>query len=103
MGFWLGYAAGKAAADLVRDELGDSVGRSGDEGYLLPDEVARQEACRRLAASSEVDAGNIDVSVLSGELALRGRVREAQMKAHAEALSADVPGVTRVRNELAVG
>jgi len=103
MGFWLGYAAGKAAGDLVRDELGDSSSRSGDEGYLLPDEVARQEACRRLNASSEVDASDVDVIVLSGELTLRGSVREAQMKARAEALCADVAGVTRVRNELGVG
>jgi osmotically-inducible protein OsmY len=103
MGFWLGYAAGKAAADLVRNELGDSGGRSPDEGYLLPDEVARQEACRRLNASSEIDASDVDVVVLSAELTLRGRVRDAQMKARAESLCAAVAGVTRVRNELAVG
>ena len=102
MGFWLGYAAGKAAADLVRDELGERDQRRGGESYILPDERARQEACARLAASSDVDVSAVDVRVLSGELVLRGRVRDASMKARVEALCTNIAGVTSVRNELAV-
>ena|SRR5688572_16103856 len=98
MGFWLGYAAGK----FVRDELAGRDERRGGESYILPDERARQEACARLASSPDVDVSHVEVNVLSGELILRGRVRDPAMKARVEALCTNVAGVTKVRSELAV-
>lgn len=102
MGFWLGYAAGKAVGDLVRDELAQRDERRGGEDYILPDERARQEVCARLASSPDVDATDVEVRVLSGELILRGSVRDATMKARVEALCTNVAGVTKVRSELEV-
>ena len=102
MGFWLGYAAGKAAGDLVRDEHAPRDERRGGEDYIFPDERARQEACARLASSPDVDASDVEVRVLSGELILRGSVRDVPTKARVEALCTNIQGVTKVRSELEV-
>jgi osmotically-inducible protein OsmY len=101
MGFWLGYYLGRAASDLFASER-DASARDPGDSYILPDERARQQACGQLAREPGLDAGEIEVRVLSGELTLTGRVPTEALKLRAQALCTNIAGVTNVRNELAV-
>lgn len=100
MSWWLGYGA-RAVGDLIKSQLASPL-RPGD-GYILPDEQARQAACAQLAASVGLDASKVEVTVLSGVLKLAGNVPSAEMKAQAEQVCAAIAGVSKVENTLSVG
>lgn len=100
MSWWLGYGLTRAVGDLVRREIGPPGRRN--EDYILPDERARQAGCALLAAESELDAGKIELRVLSGELTLLGSVPSEAMRVRAEQICSAIAGVKRVTNELSV-
>lgn len=72
----------------------------GPKGYQRSDERIREEVCERLAASPDVDASDVDVSVDSGTVILSGHVENRIMKRAAEDSVMDVVGVVDVRNDL---
>lgn len=100
MSWWLGYGVTRAVSDLVKGELAGP--QRADDGYLLPDEKARQAACAQLATTAGLEVNTIEVSVLSGVLKLSGSVPSADLKQRAEQLCAAIGGVSRVENELAI-
>jgi len=93
---WLAYHVARSFGALVDRELEGSPDRG--DGYILPDERARQAACAQLAADPDVDAAGLDVRVLSGQLQLSGSVSTAAMKQRALAICARIPGVTSVED-----
>jgi hypothetical protein len=56
----------------------------------------------RLSNDREVNAQNVDIDVRGGVVTLTGRVPSVDAKERAEKLTASVPGINQVRNELAV-
>src|SRR5690349_5472081 len=97
MGWWLSYGVTRAVSDLIKGELA-SPPRPGD-GYILPDEQARQTACAQLIRAG-IDASKLQVTVLSGVLKLAGSVQTAEMKAQAEQVCGAIAGVSKVENAL---
>jgi len=93
---WLGYYVARFVGEQLE-------GRAREDGeYLLPDERARQAACKRLSEDRELDVSAVRLKVLSGELTLEGGVPDLAMKARAEQICVGVPGVAKVVNALRV-
>jgi osmotically-inducible protein OsmY len=80
---------------------GPHAGR-GPRGYTRSDERIREDVCERLCEHGFVDASDIEVRVLSGEVTLLGAVRERQEKRIAEDVAQQIPGVRDVQNQLRV-
>ena len=97
---WLGYYVARGLSDLVQREMAPSGTR--EDGYILPDEHARQRAVARLAEDEGLDASDVEVRVLSGKLILSGRVSDASAKARVEQLCTGIAGVTGIENALLV-
>jgi osmotically-inducible protein OsmY len=72
----------------------------GPRGYTRPDARIREDVCDGLTAHDEIDASEIEVTVLEGEVTLTGTVDDAVAKALAEATAATCRGVRRVRSRL---
>ncbi|HEY3493932.1 MAG TPA: BON domain-containing protein [Polyangiaceae bacterium] len=100
MSWWWGYQATRGLSEWVRRELESP--RDPGDGYILPDERARQAAHVRLAADPGVDSRDVQIRVLSGELRLSGSVPTEPMKVRAAQICAAVVGVASVENELSV-
>ncbi len=66
------------------------------------DAAVATEIEHRLTRDRQVNAQTIDVDVRGGVVTLTGRVTGDAAKQRAEALAAAVPGVTDVRNRIAV-
>jgi osmotically-inducible protein OsmY len=66
------------------------------------DERIRSDVLDRLAMNLEVDANDIDVRVLGGEVTLKGTVPTRQMKYLAHDTAEGVPGVQELHNWLHV-
>jgi len=119
---WTAGAAGSGAYQQpVRwrseTELGSREGRSGNrwgapqssrfgqygkgpKGYVRSDERIREDVSDRLGDDDELDASDITVSVVSGEVRLEGTVLDRYCKHRAEDLVAAVSGVRDVTNNL---
>jgi hypothetical protein len=82
-------------------QRGGYAGR-GPKGYTRTDDRIREEVCERLSRDDDVDASEIEVRVLNGEVTLEGMVQTRSMKHQAEDLAEDVSGVTDVNNQLRV-
>jgi len=67
-----------------------------------PDDDVAARVRTALAASGLPDAANIVVATFNGEAELSGTVRSDHARAEAARVVAGVPGVTAVRNDLAV-
>jgi osmotically-inducible protein OsmY len=66
------------------------------------DTALATEIERRLAADPEVNAQTIKIDVRGGVVTLTGSVVAEGAKSRAEKLTAAVPGVVKVRNEISV-
>jgi osmotically-inducible protein OsmY len=77
---------------------GPFVGR-GPRGYRRSDERIREDVSERLCQHGQLDASDIDVQVVEGEVTLTGSVPTRQAKRLAEDLC-DVSGVREVHNQL---
>lgn len=80
---------------------GPHAGR-GPRGYQRSDERIREDVCDALCEHGYIDASDIEVTVLNGEVTLIGVVRERPQKRMAEDATEDVSGVREVHNQLRV-
>lgn len=74
----------------------------GPKGYRRSDERITEEVNQVLADDDDLDASDIEVSVLGGEVTLTGTVASRQDKRWAEDLVEGISGVTEVQNHLRV-
>jgi hypothetical protein len=72
----------------------------GPKGYVRSDERIREDVCDRLSDDDEVDASEITVTVVGGEVRLEGTVVDRYSKHRAEDLVESVSGVRDVTNNL---
>ena len=80
---------------------GPHAGR-GPRGYQRSDERIREDVCDILCGHGYIDASEIEVTVLNGEVTLIGVVRERPEKRMAEDAVEQVSGVREVHNQLRV-
>jgi hypothetical protein len=80
---------------------GPHTGR-GPRGYQRADERIREDVCDALCEHGYVDASDIEVTVLNGEVTLIGIVRERPQKRMAEDAAEQISGVREVHNQLRV-
>lgn len=71
--------------------------KGGDDATRIEAQVASA-----LADSGKVDASDVTVVLIAGEIVLRGRVDRPEDVAECRKIARSVPGVTSVRTELAV-
>jgi hypothetical protein len=74
----------------------------GPKGYSRSDDRIREDVSDALTRDRSVDASEIEVSVISGAVTLRGSVSDKWMKRRAEDCAEEISGVKDVRNELEV-
>lgn len=74
----------------------------GPRGYQRSDDRIREDAHDRLADDSFVDASDIEVVVLNGEVTLTGTVDRRADKRRAEDICESITGVKNVENRLRV-
>jgi hypothetical protein len=101
MGNWYGAGTygftGFGAARVSRGYAG-----RGPKGYRRSDERIREDVSDRLTWNAEVDASDIEVRVIDGEVTLTGVVEDRRAKRLAEDLAEDVFGVQDIHNQLKV-
>jgi hypothetical protein len=83
------------------DEARNYSGR-GPKGYTRSDERIREDVSDRLTDDWLVDASNIEVTVIGGEVTLAGTVDSRDAKHRAEDCAESVSGVRNVQNSLRV-
>jgi hypothetical protein len=71
-------------------------------GYVRSDERIREDICDAIVMEA-IDAGDVDVTVTTGEVTLSGNVDDKQDKRRLEDIAEQVPGVRTVNNQLRVG
>jgi osmotically-inducible protein OsmY len=74
----------------------------GPKNYRRPDERVREEVCDRLTDNEWLDASDVEVSVVAGEVILTGMVDSRYAKRLAENVAESVGGVLNVQNNLRV-
>jgi hypothetical protein len=72
----------------------------GPRGYARSDDRMREDVCERLSQDDEVDASDVTVTVVKGEVTLEGTVPDRHSKRRAEDIAESVAGVTDVHNRL---
>lgn len=74
----------------------------GPKNYRRPDERLREEVCDRLTDNEWLDASDVEVNVVVGEVILTGTVDSRYAKRLAEHIAESVSGVANVQNNLRV-
>lgn len=74
----------------------------GPKGYTRSDARIQEDVSDRLSDDGALDASNIEVSVVNGEVQLSGFVDSKWAKRRAEDCADDVSGVTHVQNNIRV-
>jgi hypothetical protein len=95
---------GRQAAGFYADSQqprGEHVGK-GPKGYQRSDERIREDVCDRLAQDDALDARNITVTTIKGEVTLEGSVPDRFSKHRAEDIVDSVSGVSDINNRLKV-
>jgi osmotically-inducible protein OsmY len=80
---------------------GPHVGR-GPRGYRRSDERIREDICEQMCDNGELDASEIEILVVGGEVTLQGSVEHRHDKRLAEDLAEQVSGVREVNNQIRV-
>ena len=119
-GSWLDRAADQVRSWFGSDEDDRERGRHGDESrralgrgegkfrgrgpknYRRPDDRLREEVCDRLTDNEWLDASDVEVNVVAGEVILTGMVDSRYAKRLAENIADSVSGVSNVQNNLRV-
>ena len=83
----------------VKDSVKGFFGK-GPKGYKRSDERIQEDVNEALTRHYDVDASDIEVSVLDGEVTLAGTVANRQMKRRAEEAVEFCSGVKDVHNQL---
>lgn len=97
-----GYDIGPGVASEVWMTRGPYTGR-GPRGYQRSDERIKEDVCERLSQNGQLDASDIDIVVVSGEVTLQGQVPNRGDKRLAEDIAESVTGVREVNNQLRTG
>ena len=95
---WPGHETGSAWPRTPRGEFVDR----GPRGYQRSDERVREDICERMARHGDLDASDIEIRVVNGEVTLTGSVPDRHAKRLAEDLAEDVWGVRDVQNQIRV-
>jgi osmotically-inducible protein OsmY len=98
---WGWSAPERAAGPRSGMSRGPFAGR-GPRGYQRSDERIREDICERMCDNDELDASEIDILVVGGEVTLQGSVRDRYDKHLAEDLVEQVSGVREVNNQLRI-
>ena len=111
-GNWLDRAADEVRSWFGRDEDDDdrrrhhaTAGRyrgRGPRNYRRSDDRVRDDINDRLTEHDWLDASDVEVSVVAGEVTLTGSVESRHAKRLAEDIAESVSGVTHVQNNLRV-
>jgi osmotically-inducible protein OsmY len=119
-GSWLDRAADQVRSwfggdedDRERSPRGDEPRRAygrgegkfrgrGPKNYRRSDERLRDEVCDRLTDNEWLDASDVEVNVVAGEVILNGIVDSRYAKRLAENIAESVSGVSNVQNNLRV-
>ncbi len=94
--------------DAERRRRQDEIREAGHKGkgpkeYRRSDERIREDVCDRLSEDSYIDASNVEVRVLNGEVTLDGTIDNRNAKRRAEDIIESISGVSNVQNNLRVG
>jgi|GEM_PF-6598038 len=84
------------------DMRGPDMRGKGPKDYIRSDDRIREVVCEVFTDDPLLDAGDIEVSVVRGEVTLTGTVSARAAKRHAEDLAETVSGVRHVQNNLRV-
>lgn len=119
-GSWLDRAADQVRSWFGGDDDDREGGRRGDEprraygrgegrfrgrgpkNYRRSDERLREEICDRLTDNEWLDASDVEVNVIAGEVILTGTVDSRYAKRLAENIAESASGVSNVQNNLRV-
>lgn len=74
----------------------------GPKNYVRSDDRILEDVCRALTEDPAVDAGDIEVLVISREVTLNGTVPSREQRRRAEDCAEQVPGVAHVQNNVRV-
>jgi hypothetical protein len=74
----------------------------GPRGYHRTDERIFEDVCERLTEHGDIDATDVEVAVVGGEVTLSGTVATRPQKRLAEDIADGVTGVSEVHNRLRV-
>ena len=74
----------------------------GPKGYKRSDDRIKEDVSEALSRDGDLDASEIEVIVVSGEVTLEGTVPDRESKRLAEDLAEDLPGVKQVQNRLRI-
>jgi osmotically-inducible protein OsmY len=85
-----------------RSQYGQSFRGKGPQNYKRSDERIKEEVSECLTEHHMIDASDIEVSVMNGEITLKGTVRDRQMKRLSEDAVENLSGVKEVHNQLRV-
>jgi osmotically-inducible protein OsmY len=81
------------------DQMNDHRGK-GPKGYTRTDERIKEDVHERLTEDGQIDASDIEVDVKSGEVFLKGTVKNRQEKRRAEDIIENISGVKNVENHI---
>jgi len=82
--------------------LGGKFRGKGPKSFKRSDERITEDVCRCLEDHDELDASNIDVTVMNGEVTLKGTIEGRRDKRLAEEIVENIWGVKDVKNEIRV-
>jgi len=74
----------------------------GPKGYQRSDDRIREDVCELLTQHGEIDASDIEVKVMNGEVTLSGNVDDRRTKRMVEESLDRVSGVKDVHNQLKI-
>jgi hypothetical protein len=95
------YAFGYTTSMHQVEVRGGHAGK-GPREYLRSDSRIREDVCDRLTEADDVDASNIVVSVIAGDVLLEGHVPDRYMRRRAESIAASIRGVIDVQDRMDV-
>lgn len=93
---WSGYGSDQGEpgdADELQGAVADTPG---------DDRQIKADVCAQMAAEAELDARDVAIDVVRGEVVLQGSVGAEAARRRAELIARGAPGVRAVRNELEV-
>lgn len=96
------YPRGFTGYGAARERPAGSHAGRGPKGYRRSDERIREDVNDRLTWNADLDASDIEVRVMEGEVTLTGVVEDRRAKRLAEDLVEDVFGVDDVHNQLKI-
>lgn len=104
-----GYGRPRAAYEdddgYGRPETNPGIGQyrgRGPKGYQRSDARIIEDVCERLTEDPHVDASDLDVAVMNGEVTLTGSIKSRIVKRYVEDLVESVSGVRHVQNNLRI-